>query len=392
MKSQLKMQATVVSMEEPDASGTIDRIALFNEDGSPFLTNTDSTVDASMTVKGISKLSTSPVDPAAPIAVGNNDSRMTNPRTPIAHKASHTTGGSDALTASDIGAEAVGAASTAITTHVAAIDPHGDRAYADTLIAAADAMVFKTVIDASANPNYPVADKGWTYRISVAGKLGGAAGEVVQVGDIAICLTDGSAAGTQAAVGANWSIIQANIDGAVIGPSSSTSGELALFSGTSGKLIVGAGLAPTNDDILQRKAGVWTNRTMAQLLTDLSAGIASAVMTFTNKRIKARVLSITSSATPTINTDNYDCVKITALATAVTSMTTNLTGTPDDFDTLVIRIKDDGTARSISFGSSFEPKGVALPTTTVANKELTVGFFWNSISTKWGCVSSAQES
>lgn len=31
-----------------------------------------------------------------------------------------------------------------------------------------------------------------------------------------------------------------------------------------------AGLSPTNDDIIQRKAGAWTNRTMAQLKTDLA--------------------------------------------------------------------------------------------------------------------------
>lgn len=32
-----------------------------------------------------------------------------------------------------------------------------------------------------------------------------------------------------------------------------------------------AGLTPTNDDIIQRKAGAWTNRTMAQLISDLAA-------------------------------------------------------------------------------------------------------------------------
>lgn len=32
-----------------------------------------------------------------------------------------------------------------------------------------------------------------------------------------------------------------------------------------------AALAPSNDDIIQRKAGAWTNRTIAQLLTDLAA-------------------------------------------------------------------------------------------------------------------------
>lgn len=32
-----------------------------------------------------------------------------------------------------------------------------------------------------------------------------------------------------------------------------------------------AGLTPSNDDVVQRKAGAWTNRTIAQLATDLSS-------------------------------------------------------------------------------------------------------------------------
>lgn len=90
-----------------------------------------------------------------------------------------------------------------------------DKAYVDNLIAAQDAMVFKGVIDCSANPSYPAADRGWTYRVSVAGKIGGASGPNVEAGDILICLTDGTAAGDQATVGANWAIIQTNIDGAL---------------------------------------------------------------------------------------------------------------------------------------------------------------------------------
>lgn len=90
-----------------------------------------------------------------------------------------------------------------------------DKAYVDNLIAAQDAMVFKGVIDCSANPNYPAADRGWTYRVSVAGKIGGASGPNVEVGDILICLTDGTVSGDHATVGANWSIIQTNIDGAL---------------------------------------------------------------------------------------------------------------------------------------------------------------------------------
>lgn len=66
-------------------------------------------------------------------------------------------------------------------------------------------------IDCSANPNYPAANVGEFYRITVAGKIGGAAGIDVQVGDQIHCYVT-SASGTQATVGANWTVVQANVD------------------------------------------------------------------------------------------------------------------------------------------------------------------------------------
>lgn len=113
--------------------------------------------------------------------------------------------------------------------------------------------------------------------------------------------------------------------------------------------------------------------------------------TLTNKRVTPRVTSETSSATPTINTDNSDAHSITALAVAITSMTTNLSGTPTNFQKLTIRIKDNGTARAIAWGASFASKGATLPTTTVINKLLTVGFIYDTVAATWGCVASAQE-
>lgn len=82
----------------------------------------------------------------------------------------------------------------------------------DTLIALGlvDVFVLKGSIDCSTNPNYPAANAGDLYTISVIGKIGGAAGLAVNVGDSAYCKVDGSAAGTQAAVGANWAIIPKN--------------------------------------------------------------------------------------------------------------------------------------------------------------------------------------
>jgi hypothetical protein len=52
--------------------------------------------------------------------VAATDTRLTNARTPTAHRSTHSTGGSDAITPSDIGAEASGAASTAIAAHLIA--------------------------------------------------------------------------------------------------------------------------------------------------------------------------------------------------------------------------------------------------------------------------------
>lgn len=130
--------------------------------------------------------------------------------------------------------------------------------------------------------------------------------------------------------------------------------------------------------------------TLAQLNTAVSdadvASIAGAE-TLTNKRITARVGTETSNGTPSINTDSYDAWSITALATAITSVT--VTGTPTNFQKLIVRIKDNGTIRAISWGASFEARGVALPTTTVASKVLTVGFIYDTVTSKWGCVASA---
>jgi hypothetical protein len=98
-----------------------------------------------------------------------------------------------------------------------------------------------------------------------------------------------------------------------------------------------------------------------------------------------------SSATPAINSDTTDIFTITALATAITSMTTNLTGTPGNGQKLVIRIKDDGTARAITWGASFASRGATLPTITVAGKYQYNGFFWNSTASTWDCVATVNE-
>jgi hypothetical protein len=111
----------------------------------------------------------------------------------------------------------------------------------------------------------------------------------------------------------------------------------------------------------------------------------------TSAHIVPRVTTITSSATPTINTDNTDAVTITALVTNITSFTTNLTGTPSNFDKLIIRIKDSGGPRTIAWGSKFASSQATLPVTTVANKITTVGLIWDSVQTKWIALATDQQ-
>lgn len=113
------------------------------------------------------------------------------------------------------------------------------KEYVDDNLPPIDALVFRGVIDCSGDPDYPAAVTGDVYRVSVAGKIGGAAGVDVENGDLLLCITD-NAGGSQAAVGADWSIGQTNIDGAVTGPTSSVDGEIALFSGSSGRIIARA--------------------------------------------------------------------------------------------------------------------------------------------------------
>ena len=113
----------------------------------------------------------------------------------------------------------------------------------------------------------------------------------------------------------------------------------------------------------------------------------SGTATLTNKRITRRVVTVTQSATPSINTDITDVASITGLAQAITSV--SVSGTPVDGDLLMIRITDNGSARAISWGGSFEASTVALPTTTVASTMLVVGFMWNTATSKWRCIASA---
>lgn len=126
-----------------------------------------------------------------------------------------------------------------LATPTAATDA-ATKGYVDSIMAANDAMTYKGVIDCAANPNYPAANAGDTYKISVGGKIGGASGITVEAGDMAICTTDGTVAGTQATVGTAWNIIQTNIvAGGTVTSSSGSAVDNAIvrMDSTSGQVI-----------------------------------------------------------------------------------------------------------------------------------------------------------
>jgi hypothetical protein len=231
----------------------------------------------------------------------------------------------------------------------------------------ADAMVFKGTIDCSANPNYPAANAGDLYKVSVAGKIGGASGINVEIGDSLICAVDGTASGTQAGVGASWYIVQSNIDGAVIGPASSTSGNIATFNGTTGKTIQDGGKALPSGSVVG----------------------TSDTQTLTNKRITARTSVNASSATPTPDADAHDVYILTAQAAAAAFAAP--TGTPTEGQPLMLRIKDNGTARALTWDAIYRAVGITLPTTTVISKTVYVGLIYNNTDTKWDAIGVSQQ-
>lgn len=127
---------------------------------------------------------------------------------------------------------------------------------------------------------------------------------------------------------------------------------------------------------------------------DALAGKASltGTETLTNKRITPRVISATSYTTDTgtsLDVSTCDQFEITAQAGALKF--NNPGGTPVGGQKLIIRIKDNGTARALTYDTYFRAMGNSLPTTTVLSKTLYMGFIYNATDTKWDLVAVAQE-
>jgi hypothetical protein len=125
-------------------------------------------------------------------------------------------------------------------------------------------------------------------------------------------------------------------------------------------------------------------------LTELSyvKGVTSSLQTQLNNLYVPRLQSVVSSAIVT-PTNLNDEVVITAQAVSLTLA--NPTGTAVQGQSMIIRIKDNGTAQTIGYDTQYRAIGVTLPTTTVINKLVYLGLIYNSTDSNWDCLGVSQE-
>ena len=109
------------------------------------------------------------------------------------------------------------------------------KAYADSILGANDAMLYKGTIGTGGTVTALPAthEVGWTYKVITAGTY---AGTACEIGDMIICVAAGSSASDT-----DWTVVQNNIDGAVTGPASAVDNRVAVFDGTTGKVIADSG-------------------------------------------------------------------------------------------------------------------------------------------------------
>lgn len=99
----------------------------------------------------------------------------------------------------------------------------------NALLGANDALVFKGIIDGEHPLPTTGYEVGHTYRVNEAGTY---ADQKCEQGDLIICIADALSTSTP-----HWTVAQTNIDGAVIGPNTSTANAVPTFANGTGKVI-----------------------------------------------------------------------------------------------------------------------------------------------------------
>lgn len=201
------------------------------------------------------------------------------------------------------------------------------KQYADNILGANDAMVFKGTLgtDGTVTQLPATHSVGWTYRVITAGSY---AGQNCEVGDLIICITDGTSANN-----AHWTVAQTNVDGAVTHDAALTADQIVVGDGngsvkSSGTAI--SSLATTtqlnakvdktttvnghslSDDVTVTKGDVGLGN--VDNTADSSKSVASAAELTT-----ARTISVAGDATGSVSFDGSKNVTLTVDVTKATS-------------------------------------------------------------------------
>lgn len=118
-----------------------------------------------------------------------------------------------------------------------------------------------------------------------------------------------------------------------------------------------AALSPSNDDVIQRKAGAWTNRTMAQLLSDLSAKLnAINALTWASNSI----IWLTGTATASVQALAAHIVTFLQSATAADARTAIGAGTGNGDVTAGAVIADNAIVRGDGGAKGVQSSAVTI--------------------------------
>jgi|ERR1035437_5742933 hypothetical protein len=176
-----------------------------------------------------------------------------------------------------------------------------------------------------------------------------------------------------------------------IDPMNSQNVESGTFTGIDGTNIAltGAsrGLSALGSDYLAARAIYHPVGTL--VIISFGVQTMESMFTYMKSIVTKRVSVGTSTATLTPNSTNFDIYRLTAQAATLTIA--NNAVTPTDGKGLIIQINDNGTAQPIFFGTQYRGMGTILPTITIANKKIILGFIWNTTDGKMDLVSINQQ-